>query len=174
MSFQTTPIVTGDTYEMAHRFAREVEQELAGIADPAAQAAILEQRWAQLTALGWTATAIPEEAGGAGGDLAELAALAGGAGRAGLALPIASACGVVPALLAGQAAQPAYTRATAAEQQPEQQHCGRQETGSKRGRQLDRGPEDRRRPELPRKSGGSRTAEKRPWQPRSRQKPRPP
>lgn len=104
MGFQTTPIVSGETYEMAHRFAREAEQELAGVADPAAQAAILERRWAQLTALGWTATAIPEEAGGAGGDLAELAALAGGAGRAGLALPIASSCGVVPALLAGQPA----------------------------------------------------------------------
>ena len=104
MAFQTTPIVSGETYEMAHRFAREVEEELAGVADPAAQAAILEKRWAQLTALGWTATAIPEEAGGAGGDLAELAALAGGAGRAGLALPIASACGVVPALLAGHPA----------------------------------------------------------------------
>lgn len=104
MTFQTMPIVSGETYEMAYRFAREAEQELAGVADPAAQAAILEKRWAQLTALGWTATAIPEEAGGAGGDLAELAALAGGAGRAGLALPIASACGVVPALLAGQPA----------------------------------------------------------------------
>lgn len=104
MAFQTTPIVSGETHDMAHRFAREAEQELAGLADPAAQAAVLEKRWAQLTALGWTATAIPEEAGGAGGDLAELAALAGGAGRAGLALPIALACGVVPALLVGHAA----------------------------------------------------------------------
>lgn len=104
MGFQATPIVSGETHEMAHRFAREVEEELAGVADPAAQAAILARRWAQLTELGWTATAIPEEAGGAGGDLAELAALAGGAGRAGLALPIASACGVVPVLLAGQPA----------------------------------------------------------------------
>ena len=104
MTFQTTPIVSGETYEMAHRFAREAEQELAGVADPAVQAAILERRWVQLTALGWTVTAIAEEAGGAGGDLAELAALAGGAGRAGLALPIASACGVVPALLAGHPA----------------------------------------------------------------------
>lgn len=102
MAFQTTPIIAGETFEMAFRLSQEAEAELAGIADPAAQAALLEKRWAQITELGWIATAIPEEAGGAGGDLSDLAQLAAGAGRAGLALPIASGCGVVPALLAGQ------------------------------------------------------------------------
>lgn len=103
MPFQTTPIVSGETFEMAFRLSQEAEAELAGIADPAAQSELLEKRWAQITELGWIATAIPEEAGGAGGDLADLAQLAAGAGRAGLALPIASGCGVVPALLAGHA-----------------------------------------------------------------------
>lgn len=103
MLFETTPIISGETYEMASRFALDAQQELAGIADPSAQAAGLEKLWTRIIGLGWIATAIAEEAGGAGGDLSDLAQLAAGAGRAGLALPIASGCGVVPALLAGHA-----------------------------------------------------------------------
>lgn len=101
MALETKPIVSGEMFEMASRFAVEAGEELAAIADPAAQAACIARHWNAVAELGWAATAIPEAEGGAGGDLSDLAALASGAGRAALALPIAASCGVVPALLAG-------------------------------------------------------------------------
>lgn len=101
MPLETKPIVPGEMFEMASRFAVEAGEELAAIADPAAQAACIARHWNSIAELGWAATAIPEAEGGAGGDLSDLAALASGAGRAALALPVAASCGVVPALLAG-------------------------------------------------------------------------
>jgi len=101
MGFETKPIVSGEMYDMASRFAVDAGEELAAIAEAPAQAACIGRHWNAIAELGWMATAIAEEAGGAGGDLSDLAALAAGAGRAGLALPIAGSCGVVPALLAG-------------------------------------------------------------------------
>lgn len=101
MVLETKPIVSGEMFEMASRFAVEAGEELAAIADSAAQAACIALHWNSIAELGWTATVIPEAEGGAGGDLSDLAALASGAGRAALALPVAASCGVVPALLAG-------------------------------------------------------------------------
>jgi alkylation response protein AidB-like acyl-CoA dehydrogenase len=101
MALETKPIVSGEMFEMASRFAIEAGEELAALAEPAAQAACIARRWGAIAGLGWMATAIPEAEGGAGGDLADLAALASGAGRAALALPVAASCGVVPTLLAG-------------------------------------------------------------------------
>ncbi|WP_421988850.1 acyl-CoA dehydrogenase family protein [Roseococcus sp.] len=101
MGFETKPIISGETYEMASRFATAASEELAAIAEASAQATCIGKHWNSIAELGWMATAIPEEAGGAGGDLSDLAALAAGAGRAALALPLASSCGVVPVLLAG-------------------------------------------------------------------------
>ncbi|WP_207539471.1 acyl-CoA dehydrogenase family protein [Sabulicella rubraurantiaca] len=101
MPFAATPLVAGETYETALRFGEEAAAELAPLAEPSAQAACLRAQWDRIAALGWPGIAVAEEEGGAGGDLAELAALLCGAGRTGLALPLATACGVVPALLSG-------------------------------------------------------------------------
>ncbi|WP_165585571.1 acyl-CoA dehydrogenase family protein [Roseococcus sp. SYP-B2431] len=101
MGFETKPVIGGEMYEMASRFATEAGEELAAIAEAHAQAACIGRHWAGIAELGWMATAIPETEGGAGGDLADLASLAAGAGRAALALPVAASCGVVPVLLAG-------------------------------------------------------------------------
>lgn len=104
MPFTATPIVGGDAFDQACSIGLDTDRELAAQADPAEQAACLRRQWDAIAGLGWVATMIPEDAGGAGGDLSDLAALVGGAGRGGLPLPIASACGVVPQLLADQPA----------------------------------------------------------------------
>lgn len=96
--FATTPIVSGPEYETALALGLEAAEEFFAATDPVP---CLTRRWRQVAELGWFGIAIPEAAGGAGGELADLAALAGGVGRAGLPLPIALACGVVPALLVG-------------------------------------------------------------------------
>ena len=54
--------------------------------------------------LGWTATIVPEEAGGVGGTLADLASVVEGLATHGLHLPVVETCAVVPLLL--QAATP--------------------------------------------------------------------
>jgi len=100
MPFLATPLVGGDAFEMAQRIGLDADRELATLADPVDQAACLRRYWDRIAELGWMATAVPEELGGAGGSLADLAALAGGAGRGGLALPVVLSCAVVPMLLA--------------------------------------------------------------------------
>lgn len=104
MTFSARPIIGGDAFDQACAIGLEADRELALLTDAAAQAACLRRHWDTVTSLGWLTTAIPEEAGGAGGDLADLAALVGGVGRGGLPLPIATACGVLPHLLADQPA----------------------------------------------------------------------
>jgi alkylation response protein AidB-like acyl-CoA dehydrogenase len=99
MPFSATPLVAGDAFELASRFATETEAELSQLPDAAAEAACLTRAWARVTELGWPAMAVPEAAGGVGGSLSDLAALAGGAGRVALPLPVASACAVAPHLL---------------------------------------------------------------------------
>ncbi|WP_418126030.1 acyl-CoA dehydrogenase family protein [Variovorax sp. 160MFSha2.1] len=54
--------------------------------------------------LGWTATLVPEEAGGVGGSLADLASIVEGLATHGMHLPVVETCAVVPLLL--QAAAP--------------------------------------------------------------------
>ncbi|MDH6590227.1 alkylation response protein AidB-like acyl-CoA dehydrogenase [Variovorax sp. TBS-050B] len=54
--------------------------------------------------LGWTATLVPEAAGGVGGTLADLASIVEGLATHGLHLPVVETCAVVPLLL--QAAAP--------------------------------------------------------------------
>jgi alkylation response protein AidB-like acyl-CoA dehydrogenase len=109
MSFTAPPLLPGDTFDLAQRFALALDQELSGIEPAPARAACLARHWREIQTLGWTATLLPEEEGGAGAALAELAALAEGAGRAALALPVAAACAVAPGLLlaAGEAAHSA-------------------------------------------------------------------
>ena len=49
--------------------------------------------------LGWTATLVPEEAGGVGGSLSDLASIVEGLATHGLQLPVVETCAVVPLLL---------------------------------------------------------------------------
>ncbi|MDR6427508.1 alkylation response protein AidB-like acyl-CoA dehydrogenase [Variovorax paradoxus] len=49
--------------------------------------------------LGWAATLVPEEAGGAGGTLSDLASIVEGLATHGLQLPVVETCAVVPLLL---------------------------------------------------------------------------
>jgi alkylation response protein AidB-like acyl-CoA dehydrogenase len=106
MPFTATPLSGGDAFDLAARIAQDADAALTALPAPEARAACLQTYWARLVELGWTATAIAEEAGGAGGGLADLAALAGGAGRAALPLPVAGACAVVPHLLGAAPANP--------------------------------------------------------------------
>lgn len=99
MSFAAKPLVAGDLFEASARLSTEIDQEVARLAEPAERIAVLRRRWDEIAALGWPATVVPEEFGGAGGGLLDLAALVEGAGRAALPLPLASVCGAVPALL---------------------------------------------------------------------------
>ena len=63
-----------------------------------------ELRGDPIRELGWTATLVPEEAGGAGCTLSDLASIVEGLATHGLHLPVVETCAVVPLLL--QAAAP--------------------------------------------------------------------
>lgn len=103
MSFAAKPLVAGDLFEASARLSTEIDQEVARLAEPAERIAVLRRRWDEIVALGWPATVVPEEFGGAGGGLLDLAAIVEGAGRAALPLPLAGVCGAVPALLGAAA-----------------------------------------------------------------------
>lgn len=100
MPFAPAPIFPGDAHEMARRLAEGVAAELLQAPDTAAEVVCLQAAWSRVVQLGWPATLVPEEAGGAGGRIEDLAALADGAGLAALPLPLAAACAVAPYLLA--------------------------------------------------------------------------
>jgi alkylation response protein AidB-like acyl-CoA dehydrogenase len=57
--------------------------------------------------LGWTATLVPEEAGGVGGSLGDLASIVEGLATHGLQLPVVETCAVVPLLLQAAGAETA-------------------------------------------------------------------
>ncbi|WP_076999498.1 acyl-CoA dehydrogenase family protein [Variovorax sp. KK3] len=57
--------------------------------------------------LGWTATIVPEEAGGVGGSLSDLASIVEGLATHGLQLPVIETCAVVPLLLQAAGAETA-------------------------------------------------------------------
>lgn len=99
MPFTPTPLFPGDAQDMARRLAEDVAARLSVAPDAAAEAAVLAEAWARTAALGWPATLVPEDAGGAGGTLEDVAALADGAGGAALPLPLAACCVVAPHLL---------------------------------------------------------------------------
>lgn len=99
MPFAAAPMTPGDLYESAARLAASCDARFARLADPKDRAALLAETWREVTALGWPSVAIAESAGGAGGTLRDVAALVEGAARSALALPLASAFGVVPILL---------------------------------------------------------------------------
>ncbi len=57
--------------------------------------------------LGWTATLVPEEAGGVGGSLSDLASIVEGLATHGLQLPVIETCAIVPLLLQAAGAETA-------------------------------------------------------------------
>ena len=100
MAYAAPPLLAGDAFDIARRVSLVLDRELAAIAAPEERMACLTRHWQEVTSLGWAATLVPEEVGGAGGALSDLAALADGAGRAAFALPLASSFAVAPTLLA--------------------------------------------------------------------------
>jgi alkylation response protein AidB-like acyl-CoA dehydrogenase len=88
MTFTTQALVEGPVFDSALRFAATYTgQQQADTLDP-----IIE--------MGWAATLIPEQEGGAGGGLDDLVALVDGLGQHALALPLLERCALTPLLLA--------------------------------------------------------------------------
>ena len=107
MPFTATPMVPGDLFDSAAKLASASDARFARLVAPEDRARFLGEVWRELADLGWPSVAIPEDSGGAGGTLRDVAALVEGGARSALALPLASAFGVVPILLAsaGDASQ---------------------------------------------------------------------
>ncbi|WP_200305924.1 capsular polysaccharide export protein, LipB/KpsS family [Paracraurococcus ruber] len=74
MPFDPRPMLPGDAYDAARRFAEASAATLAPLHEPAARAAELATQWAALLELGWPGMLVPEAQGGAGGTLLDLAA----------------------------------------------------------------------------------------------------
>lgn len=93
MSTSFAPLFPGMLLDAASRFA----QDAAASTGPALHTAIRD--------MGWAATLVAEDQGGAGGTLADLAATAEGLAAHAVQLPLVELCGIAPILL--QAAAPA-------------------------------------------------------------------
>lgn len=100
MIFTPTPLFDGDMFLAARKLAQDAVQEISRLPDPAARADSGDVWWGRIVELGWPILCLPEIAGGAGGSLDDLLAIVEGAATGGLPLPVARACGVLPALLA--------------------------------------------------------------------------
>ena len=100
MTFVAAPLTPGDLLDSAARLAAACDAHFGRLATAEDRAAFLNAAWRDVSELGWPAVAIAEDCGGAGGNLRDVAALVEGGARSALALPLASAIGVVPALLA--------------------------------------------------------------------------
>ena len=87
MTFTTQALVEGPVFESALRFAADYPRQGPTDNDPIAQ-------------MGWAATLIPEQEGGAGGTLNDLVAIMDGLGQHALALPLLERCALTPLLLA--------------------------------------------------------------------------
>ncbi len=95
MTFTTQALVEGPVFESALRFAADYNSQEPTNNDPIAQ-------------MGWAATLIPEQDGGAGGTLDDLVAIINGLGQHALTLPLLERCALTPLLLA--AIEPPATR----------------------------------------------------------------
>lgn len=93
MSTSFPSLFPGMLLDSASRYAQDhADRELHG--DPVRE-------------LGWTATLVPEEAGGVGGSLSDLASIVEGLATHGLQLPVVETCAVVPLLLQAAGAETA-------------------------------------------------------------------
>jgi alkylation response protein AidB-like acyl-CoA dehydrogenase len=99
------PLITGDLFASAERFAAEHEPRLACLAGRDREDA-LKETWDGVARLGWTGVLISPELGGSGGDVTDLAAIIQGIGRRGLPVPL-TYCGTVSLLLGDRAASTA-------------------------------------------------------------------
>lgn len=80
MSTSFPPLFPGMLLDAASRYAEDhIAQQIQG--DPVRE-------------LGWTATLVPEEAGGVGGSLNDLASIVEGLATHGLQLPVVETCAV--------------------------------------------------------------------------------
>lgn len=88
MTFTTQALVEGPVFDAALRFAADYTgQQQSDTLDP-------------IIKMGWAATLIPEQEGGAGGSLDDLVAIIDGLGQHALALPLLERCALTPLLLA--------------------------------------------------------------------------
>ena len=95
MTFTTQALVEGPVFESALRFAADYNSQEPTNSDPISQ-------------MGWAATLIPEQEGGAGGSLDDLVSIIDGLGQHALTLPLLERCALTPLLLA--AVEPSATR----------------------------------------------------------------
>ena len=97
MTFTTQALAEGPVFDSALRFAAAYTgQQQADTLDP-------------IVEMGWAATLIPEQDGGAGGNLDDLVAIIDALGQHALALPLLERCALAPLLLAA-VEQPATRR----------------------------------------------------------------
>jgi len=103
MPFHAAPMFPGDLYDTTERVAADAPVIPATTTD----GSLASQAWRQYLSLGWQAVLVGEDHGGAGATLADVAAIAEASARHASPAPLAARCGVVPALLARLADQPA-------------------------------------------------------------------
>jgi alkylation response protein AidB-like acyl-CoA dehydrogenase len=111
MAFTATPLLPGDLFDSAAKFAAAADARIAELAKVRERDEHAARLWEQAAELGWPAIMVPEEQGGIGGGIPDVAALVEGGARAALPLPLVPACAIVPILLqaAGEAGQAALT-----------------------------------------------------------------
>jgi len=99
MAFSAEPLLGGELFDSAARFAESADLRLARLTDAVARAKMRERIWQETLGLGWAGVVVPEELDGSGGGLLELAAILEGCGRFALPLPVLAAFGVAPFLI---------------------------------------------------------------------------
>jgi alkylation response protein AidB-like acyl-CoA dehydrogenase len=99
MAFSAEPLLGGELFDSAARFAESADLRMAHLTDPVARATMRERFWQETLGLGWAGVVIPEELDGAGGGLLDLAAILEGCGRFALPVPALAAFGVAPFLI---------------------------------------------------------------------------
>lgn len=104
--FQAIPMLPGDLYDSASRFAADIAERLAKANTAPELDTVRREAWMEMTSLGWPGLLVPEALGGIGGTPIELAAIAEGIGGAAVNLPIVSGCGLVPLMLTACPAGP--------------------------------------------------------------------
>lgn len=103
MAFQYQPIIGGELFEVAARFAEDADGRAASHKAGFERQAMLETFWNQAVELGWPLSLIPEKMGGVGGSLEDAFALIEGAARFALPAPLAKSLLLLPHLLDGAA-----------------------------------------------------------------------
>jgi alkylation response protein AidB-like acyl-CoA dehydrogenase len=101
MAFRYEPLMGGELFDVAARFAEDCNTRIAGVPDGIAREAALAEIWREAEALGWHLSLIPERLGGVGGSLQDTLSLVEGAARFALPAPLAKALILAPHLLDG-------------------------------------------------------------------------